>query len=243
MIIFPAIDIKDGKVVRLRRGKFDEVTVYSENPIEVAQKWEAAGAQWLHVVDLDGAQTGVMKNFEIVRSMAQTLRIPIQMGGGIREKANIDRLFSAGVQRVVLGTKAIENRSFLKKILEKWHSRIILSLDCSNGMVALKGWTEVSELKAVDVARDLKTMGVAAIVYTDISRDGMLTGPNIPAMQNLLREVGIPIIASGGVATIEDIQALKKLEPRGLIGVITGKAIYEGRLDLKEAIRLCSPKG
>lgn len=239
MIIFPAIDLKDGQVVRLHQGRFDEVKVYSNDPVAFALQWQEAGAQWLHVVDLDGAKTGVMKNIEWINKITQAVSIPVQMGGGIREVKDIDRLIQAKVARVVLGTKAIQNHTFLKEILDRWSHQIVVSLDCSKGYVALSGWQEVSTLKAEVVARELKSLGLRMIVYTDISRDGTLTGPNLERLQFMLKETQMPIIASGGVSNLGDLQALKPLEKDGLVGVITGKALYEGRLDLKEALSLC----
>ncbi len=243
MMIIPAIDIKDGKVVRLFRGNFENPTVYSDDPIVIAKKWEATGAPMLHVVDLDGALTGFCKNFEIISLMATSVRIPIQVGGGIRSQYDIARFISGGISRVILGTKAIQSREFLKQVLAGWKEKIILSLDCSNGVLAQQGWTQVSNIKATDFAKEIEPLGVSCLIYTDISRDGTLIGPNIEGITEFLEMVKIPIIASGGIASIDDIKDLLQLESQGLIGIITGKAIYEGRLDLKEAIQLCSRKG
>jgi len=239
MIIFPAIDIKDGKVVRLRQGKFDAVTEYSTDPIEVAQKWAAQGAKWIHLVDLDGAQSGAMKNFDIISLIAKCVNIPTQVGGGIRTYEEMMRLFVSGIQRVILGTRAIEDRDFLKKILAEWQDKIAVSLDCSRGMVAQRGWTQVTDLKAADLAKELEALGVKYLIYTDIARDGTLTGPNFEGLNEILDAVNIPVIASGGIASIEDIKKLCALESKGLIGAITGKAIYDGTLDLQSAIKLC----
>lgn len=240
MIIFPAIDIKDGKVVRLAQGKFDEVTEYSGSPAAAAKTWAKKGAQWLHVVDLDGAQAGDMRNTETILSIARSIGIPIQCGGGIRTKEQIRTLLEGGVRRVILGTKAIEDRAFLKEILAQWHDRIAVSLDCSQGMVAQRGWTETSNIKAVDLARELETLGLACLIYTDISRDGMLRGPNIDGLSEIADAADIPLIASGGVSGIDDIKRLMAIQDKGVIGVIVGRAIYEGKLDLKEALELCS---
>lgn len=243
MIIFPAIDIKEGKVIRLSRGKFDEVTVYSEDPVATAKKWEKAGAQYLHVVDLDGAQKGSMKNFNLIADIAKAVKVPIQVGGGIREKDEIVKLFSAGIARVILGTKAIENRKFLKEILTKWRDKIVVSLDCADGLVTQSGWTKTTEIKATEFAEELEGLGLNSLIYTDISRDGMLGGPNFDGLKKILDAVEMQVIASGGVSQLDDIKKLIKLEPYGLTGAIVGKAIYENKLDLKEAIKLCSPKG
>ncbi len=243
MIVIPAIDLKEGKVVRLLRGKVSDMTVYSEDPIAVAKKWEAAGAEILHVVDLDGAIDGVSRNFDLITKIAASVKIPVQLGGGIRNKYDVARYLTSGVSRVIVGTKAVQNISFLKEIVAEWHGQIIVSADCHNGLVALHGWTEVSTLKAVDFAKEIASIGVKCLVYTDISRDGTLGGPNLEGLKEILNNVTISVIASGGVSSLEDIKDLLKLESQGLWGVITGKAIYEGKLDLAQAIKLCSPKG
>ena len=240
MIIFPAIDIKDGKVVRLRQGEFSKVTEYSSDPVAIAQKWVDQGAQWLHVVDLDGAQTGEIKNFDVVAKIARVAKAAVQVGGGIRRKEEIARFFDSGIQRVILGTKIIEDRSFLKDILAQWSKQIAVSLDCQNGMVAQRGWTTVTDLKGAELAKELETAGLRYLIFTDIKRDGMLQGPNFSALEAMLGAVKeTAVIASGGVANLKDIERLLPLKSKGLLGAITGKAIYEGTLDLKSAIRLC----
>ncbi len=245
MIIFPAIDIKDGKVVRLIQGRFNEVTEYSDDPVQMARHWEKQGAQWLHVVDLDGAQTGQMKNFDVICEIVKKVEIPIQVGGGIRELKDIENLiFKAKVSRLILGTRAIEDKVFFEKIVPFKATKIAVSLDCSNGMVAQRGWTTVSDKKAVDFAKELEASGLHCLIYTDISRDGMLTGPNIDELKKILDAAkGTDVIASGGVSSLDDIQKLLDLKRDNLIGVIVGKALYEKKFDLKEAIKLCSPKG
>ena len=240
MIIFPAIDIKDGKVVRLSQGKFDEVTEYSGDPVAMARLWEKKGAQWLHVVDLDGAKTGEMQNGEIILNIARSVSIPIQIGGGIRKKEDIQKLLDGGVSRTILGTKIIEDRIFLKEIIDQWKDKIAVSLDCSNGMIAQRGWTSTSNIKAIDFVGDLESLGLSCLIYTDIARDGMLTGPNFESLEELAMATNIPIIASGGISDIEDIKKLLAMQDKGIIGAITGRAIYEGKLDLKEALKLCS---
>ena len=240
MIIFPAIDIKKGNVVRLLQGKFDEVTEYSGAPTATAKLWEEKGAQWLHVVDLDGAQTGEMQNIDTILRIAQSTNIPVQTGGGIRKKEDIRKLLEGGTARVILGTKAIEDRTFLKEIIDQWKDKIAVSLDCSNGMLAQRGWTSISNLKATDFVKDLEALGLSCLIYTDIARDGMLTGPNFESLIELAETTNIPIIASGGVSNIEDIKKLLTIQDKGIIGAITGKAIYEGKLDLKEAIAVAS---
>jgi len=240
MIIFPAIDIKEGKVVRLAQGKFDEVTEYSGDPVAMARLWEKKGARWLHVVDLDGAKVGEMQNLDIVLNIVQSVSIPVQVGGGIRKKEDIQKLLNGGVARVILGTKIIEDRTFLKEIIDQWSTKIAISLDCSNGMLAQRGWTSTSNIKAIDFAKDLENLGLSCLIYTDIARDGMLAGPNFEGLTKLAEAISIPIIASGGISNIEDIKKLLALQDNGIIGAITGRAIYEGKLDLKEALELCS---
>ncbi|MGE0267237.1 MAG: 1-(5-phosphoribosyl)-5-[(5-phosphoribosylamino)methylideneamino]imidazole-4-carboxamide isomerase [Candidatus Omnitrophota bacterium] len=239
MIIFPAIDIQDGKVVRLIQGKFDRVTEYSHDPISIAKQWESQGAEWLHVVDLDGAKTGQIKNKDIILQVARSVKIPVQMGGGIRTKEDVAFLIEGGIARVVLGTKVIEDTTFLLDILGNWNEKIAVSLDCSGGYVAQQGWTKTSNIKATDLAKELELLGLKCLIYTDIARDGMLSGPNYEGLKALLEATRIPVIASGGIADLDDIKRLKSLESRGVIGAITGKAIYEGKLDLKKALALC----
>ncbi|MCA9408666.1 MAG: 1-(5-phosphoribosyl)-5-[(5-phosphoribosylamino)methylideneamino]imidazole-4-carboxamide isomerase [Candidatus Omnitrophica bacterium] len=239
MIIFPAIDIKDGKVVRLLQGKFDQVTEYALDPFEIAKKWIADGALWLHIVDLDGAKTGVIQNKEKIIKIAQSVNVPIQMGGGVRSAQNIKELIDGGVSRVILGTKVIDDKIFLKEMLDEWKEKIAVSLDCHNGFVAQRGWTSTSSVRALDLVNELETMGLQCLIYTDIARDGMLTGPNYAELEKILAATKIPVIASGGVAHIDDIKRLNKLTSQGLLGAITGKAIYEGKLSLKEALALC----
>ena len=244
MMLIPAVDIKDGKVVRLLRGRFDEVTVYSDDPLATAKKWEEAGAPMLHVVDLDGALTGISKNFEIIAHIAKSVKIPVQVGGGIRTQLDISKLLGGGVARVILGTKAIEGRKFLTEVLHEWKEKVVVSLDCSNGVLAAHGWRDVSSIDVLEFVKDIEQLGVSSLIYTDITRDGTLTGPNVEGIKEILNAVKIPLMASGGISSLDDIKSLLPLETNGLVGIIIGKAIYEGRLDLKEAISsLCSPKG
>ncbi|HLF18521.1 MAG TPA: 1-(5-phosphoribosyl)-5-[(5-phosphoribosylamino)methylideneamino]imidazole-4-carboxamide isomerase [Candidatus Omnitrophota bacterium] len=240
MNVIPAIDIKDGKVVRLAQGKFNKVTIYSDDPLSVAHKWKGMGAQWLHVVDLDGAQLGQLKNFDTIANIIESVQIPIQIGGGVRSQDDIARLIDAGASRVILGTKVLEDPDFIRMEIQKWGDRIAVSLDCSDGKVAKRAWTSTSDVKATDLVKTLEGIGLFCIIYTDISRDGMLSGPNIPAIKEMCEATRIPIIASGGVASLNDIEKLLELSPAGLIGCICGKALYEGTLDLQEAIKLCS---
>lgn len=239
MLIIPAIDIKDGKVVRLIQGNFKEETVYSNNPVSIAKKWINAGAQLIHIVDLDGALTGEVKNFDSIKAIVENAArsIAIEVGGGIRDKETIERLFEIGVERVVLGTKVIEDRDFLKNAVDTWNERVVVGIDASDGNVCTKGWTLKTEIKAADFAKEVQEAGVKNIIYTDISKDGTLKGPNIEGIKDFIKSVNVNIIASGGVSCLDDIKILKSLESDGLTGVITGKALYEGKIDLREAIQ------
>ncbi|MEW6408822.1 MAG: 1-(5-phosphoribosyl)-5-[(5-phosphoribosylamino)methylideneamino]imidazole-4-carboxamide isomerase [Nitrospirota bacterium] len=235
MIIIPAIDLKDGKCVRLLQGKMEESTIYSDNPSEIAKGWQDAGAELIHVVDLDGAFAGEMKNLESIISIRQSVNIPIEVGGGIRDTTTVNRLFSLRIDRVVLGTIAIESPEFLSELCGRFPGRILVGIDARDGWVAIKGWSETTKKKATDLAREIESCGVAAIIYTDIKRDGMLSGPNIKAIREMAESVNIPVIASGGVSDINDIKRLMQLP---IEGVVVGKAIYSGSLDLREAIEL-----
>jgi phosphoribosylformimino-5-aminoimidazole carboxamide ribotide isomerase len=238
MILIPAIDIKGGKVVRLFQGKFSEVTEYSQDPLDVARQWQRMGAQWLHLVDLDGAKDGVMANKQVICQIAKELTIPIEVGGGIRDEQIVKDLIAAGVSRVILGTIVIENREFLKSMLSQYGDKICVSLDCSNGFVAQRGWVSTTTIKATELAVELQAFGLAWMVYTDIARDGTLAGPNLKQLETMLLTVPkIKLIASGGIATLEDVKRLKAM--KGIEAAITGKAIYEGTLDFKEALKVC----
>ena len=237
MIIFPAIDIKDGKVVRLLQGKFDKITEYYENPIDVAKQWQLEGAEWLHLVDLDGAKEGYVKNFDVICQIAKEVNIPIEVGGGIRSEECVEKLIKGGAARVILGTKAVSDRGFLNSVLDQWSDKIAVSLDCYDGFIADQGWTNTTSIKAVDFIKDLEELGLTYVVYTDIARDGMLTGPNFEQLEAICQVSNINIIASGGISNLDDIKQLKTMENSGIIGAITGKAIYEKTLDLAEAIK------
>jgi len=237
MILIPAIDIKDGKVIRLFQGDFNKQTDYDPYPLMAAKRWRDMGAQWLHIVDLDGAKNGVMGNKDHVIYITQKVNIAVQAGGGIRDIQTVDDLIKAGVKRVVLGTRAIEDRQFLKNMLGIYGDKICVSLDCSNGYVAQRGWVSTTNIKATDLALELEAMGLQWMVYTDIARDGTLTGPNYEQLQTMLNTVKkINIISSGGIATLEDVKKLSAM--KGVAAAITGKAIYEGKLDFQEALKI-----
>ncbi|MFH0754971.1 MAG: 1-(5-phosphoribosyl)-5-[(5-phosphoribosylamino)methylideneamino]imidazole-4-carboxamide isomerase [Candidatus Omnitrophota bacterium] len=243
MLILPAIDLKDGKVVRLFKGQFDKVSEYASDPLGMAKRWEDMGAPYLHVVDLDGAQTGERRNQTVIKQIARELKIPVETGGGIRSREVVDDYLNAGIDRVILGTKVVDDRAFLADLLKAWRERIAVSLDCSNGFVAQRGWVETSSVKGTDLAREFVGMGLKYIIYTDIARDGTLEGPNISGLKEMLDVGQVSVIASGGISKADDIRALLALKNKNLFGVITGKAIYEGVLDLKEALDLCQNGG
>jgi phosphoribosylformimino-5-aminoimidazole carboxamide ribotide isomerase len=236
MLVIPAIDLKNGQCVRLLQGRKDAVTAYSNEPAKTAKRWESYGAKLIHIVDLDGAFTGRQTNLDAIIKIRQSVKIPLQVGGGIRNIGNIMNLFSAGIDRVIIGTAAIEDPEFLTYACRNYPGKVLIGIDAKNGMVAIKGWEEVTSLSAKDLVRRLEIFGVAGIVHTDISRDGMLSGPNIDATRDIVESVTIPVIASGGVSCIDDIKNLMKIQ--NLWGAITGKAIYSGAMDLKEAIQI-----
>lgn len=234
MIIIPAIDIKDGKCVRLLQGRPDEVTVYSDDPVSMARHWEEMGAEMIHVVDLDGAFTGAQLNFGAIREISRSVNIPLEVGGGIRDMYRMKELVSIGVDRIILGTSAAQNPDMLKEACREFPGKVFVGVDAKDGKVAISGWVEVTDFPAIDFAKKAEDAGSAGIIYTDISRDGMLTGPNLQAMESMVHALGIPVIASGGVSGLPDIRNLAKI--KGLWGVITGKALYAGTLDLAEAL-------
>lgn len=239
MLLIPAIDLKDGQCVRLRQGRMDETTVFSTNPVEVAQRWVDAGARRLHLVDLNGAFEGKPVNGEVVRAVAAKFpHLPVQIGGGIRDVATVAAYLEAGVQFCIIGTKAVQEPQFVVELCKQFPGHIIVGIDAKNGMVATDGWAEVSRVAAIDLAKQFEQAGVSAIVYTDIARDGMMTGVNVEETAKLAESISIPVVASGGVTNMDDIKALLAVESKGVVGTILGRSIYEGTIDLAEAQRL-----
>lgn len=238
MIVIPAVDLKDGRCVRLSQGRMEQETVYSEHPVQMAQQWESKGAERIHVVDLNGAVAGKPFHQSLIKEMVRSLQIPIEVGGGIRDFDTLENYLSSGVRWVILGTAAFNNRPFIEKACHRFPERVILGIDAKGGKVAIRGWNEVVSLEAIDLAKQVEGMGLSAIIFTDIEKDGMSTGLNFESTQKLSRSTSIPVIASGGVSRIEDIGHLLELEPDGVIGVIVGRALYTGSVDLEEAIRI-----
>ena len=238
MIVIPAVDIKNGKCVRLSQGRMDAETIFSEDPAAMAEKWENEGAELIHVVDLDGAIEKKPQNLVTIKAILQRVHVPTQVGGGIRTIDTVKMFLDIGVRRVIIGTEAIRNPGMVSEACRLFPGRIVVGIDARSGLVAIEGWTHTTQIKAVDLARQFEDVGVTAINFTDIHRDGMQTGPNIPETQRLAEAISIPVVASGGVCVIEDIINLLPLESVGVEGVITGKALYSGTLDLKRAIEL-----
>lgn len=235
MLLIPAIDLKDGRCVRLRQGNMAAETVYSDDVPSVADQWQQAGATVIHVVDLNGAVDGEPRNLPQIEAVMKAVRVRVQVGGGIRNLTTVRRYLNAGVFRVVLGTAALTDRSFLDRACKEFPGQILLGLDARDGKVAVKGWTTVSETKALDLLKELSGFAIGAVIYTDISRDGMLSGPNIPALKEVVEYSSFPVIASGGITSIEDLSAVQSLGPR-IEGAIVGKALYDGKLDYRAAL-------
>lgn len=234
MKIYPAIDLKDGCCVRLVQGAYDKMTVYEKDPVKVAKRWEALGAKALHLVDLDAARNGVRVNEGVVREIVKSISIPVQLGGGIRDTEAVETLLGAGVAQVIIGTAALKDLKWLIQTLQTYKAQIIVGVDAKCGWVATDGWESISKMRAVDYIKQLEEAGLQRIVYTDIAKDGMLQGPNFQMYEELLQEVSLEIIASGGVTTLDDI---KKLKTMGLYGTIVGKALYDGEIDLEEILK------
>ena len=238
MIILPAIDLKEGCCVRLEQGLMEKDTVYHDDPAAQALIWQEQGGEFLHIVDLDGAFAGVPKNREAIKAIVAAIDIPCELGGGVRDLDTIEAYLALGVDRVILGTVAKENPALVEEACRKFPGRIVVGIDAKNGLVAVRGWADVTEKQATELAREMEGFGVEAIIYTDIARDGMMQGPNIKATKALAEAISIPVIASGGVSSLKDIRNLMEIEASGVTGVITGKAIYSGAIDLRKAVAL-----
>lgn len=236
MQLYPAIDIRNGQCVRLRQGQFHNQEVYSSSPVKVAKQRETQGASFIHLVDLDGALHGHGVNEEVIRDIASAVSVPVQVGGGIRTIKDIENKLNLGVNRVIIGTKAVENPAFIKEAISNFGAeRIVIGIDAKNGMVAIEGWEKVSNYNAITLALNMKELGVKTIVYTDISKDGMLQGPNVECTKEMVDMTGLDIIASGGVSSLKDLELVNQV---GVHGAIIGKALYENRINLEEAIQL-----
>jgi phosphoribosylformimino-5-aminoimidazole carboxamide ribotide isomerase len=235
MLIIPAIDLKDGQCVRLMQGNLHQATVYSNDPAAMARQWQDQGAQFLHIVDLNGAFEGEPKNLTHVEAIANAVSIPIQVGGGIRSLDTVRMYLGVGAKRVVMGTTALTNRQLVEEVLELFPERVVVAIDAKNGLVATDGWKTVTGITARETIRSLAGLPLAAVMYTDIAKDGMMAGPNIPSLKIMVEASPVPIIASGGISTLDDIKAIKALGPQ-VMGVILGKSLYEGKIDLAQAI-------
>jgi len=244
MLIIPAIDLKDGECVRLRQGRMDDATVFSSDPVAMATHWVDAGARRLHLVDLNGAFDGEPVNGDVVKAIAKAYpKLPIQIGGGIRNLDTIRAYLDAGVEWVIIGTKAVKEPAFVTEACREFAGHIIVGIDAKDGWVATDGWAEVSGVQATELAKQFEDDGVSAIIYTDIARDGMMQGVNVDATVTMARASSIPVIASGGITSLQDIKALHAVEQEGILGAITGRAIYEGTLDLEDAQHWCDAQG
>lgn len=236
-ILYPAIDLKDGQAVRLYKGDYDQMTVYDKDPASVARRFKEAGASFIHVVDLDGAKEGSQKNRSVIEAIVQASGLPVQVGGGIRTGETLEALFSAGVERAILGTAAVNQPDFVRAALKEYGEKIAIGIDAKDGMVAVNGWLETSSITAIELGRELKAAGATRVIFTDIARDGTLTGPNIPAIVEMAEKTGLGVIASGGIKETNDLIELAKYRNSGVIGSIIGKAIYNGNIELADAIR------
>jgi len=236
MLILPAIDLSDGKCVRLKQGDMNQKTVFSDDPAQMAVRWADAGAQVLHLVDLDGAMVGRSANLEAVGRILEAIEIPVELGGGLRTRDDVARVLDLGVKWAIMGTSALSKPQELTRCLKEFGDRIIVGIDARDGRVAVQGWTETSDVSALDLARKMEALGVRRIIFTDIATDGMLAGPNVESTRAIAEAVSVDIIASGGVTTLNDLRVLKTLERLGVVGAIVGRALYSGTIELAEAI-------
>lgn len=238
MLIIPAIDIKEGKCVRLREGQFENMEIFSDEPVIMAIKWADQGAEMLHVVDLDGARYGRLNNLSLVEQIIRRVGIPVQAGGGIRSYKEVKNLLNLGVSRIILGTILWKNKALAKRLFDEFSEKIIAGIDARDGYIAIEGWQNVTPINALDFAGEMERLGAKRIIYTDIKRDGTLKGPNVANIEKMVKKLNIPLIVSGGVASLADVKKLKKFEDEGLEGVIIGKALYKGSILLEEAIKI-----
>jgi phosphoribosylformimino-5-aminoimidazole carboxamide ribotide isomerase len=241
MDVIPAIDLLEGRCVRLYQGDYGQAQTFDENPVEVARQWAAEGASLLHVVDLDGARAGHPVNLSAIEAIVRAVDVPVQVGGGLRDRTSVATLLKRGVQRVILGTVAVEQPDLVNQLCQEFPERIVVGIDARNGRVATRGWLETSEVAATDLAEGMASSGIAAIIYTDIHRDGTLQGPNLESLRELASRVTVPVIASGGISSVTDLLSLLALEPVGVTGAIVGRALYTGDISLKEALRAVGP--
>lgn len=241
MDVIPAIDLLEGRCVRLYQGDYERSQVFNENPVDVAKQWVDQGAAKLHVVDLDGAKAGKLVNLAAIEAIAQAVSVPIQVGGGLRDRLSVQQLFNIGVQRAILGTIAVEQPQLVQQLCQEFPGQIIIGIDARKGLVATRGWLETSEVLATQLAVQMAELGAVAIIYTDIHRDGTLSGPNLEALRELAAAISIPVIASGGASSVTDLLSLLALEPQGVTGVIVGRALYTGDISLKEALQAIGP--
>ena len=242
MDVVPAIDLLQGRCVRLYQGDYARSQVFNDNPVDVAKQWVDEGASWLHIVDLDGAKTGKIINRTAIEAIVQAVPVPIQVGGGLRDRTSVAQLLEVGVQRVILGTVAVEQPQLVGELSQEFPGQIFVGIDARNGRVATRGWLETSEVLAAQLALQMQDLGAAAIIYTDIHRDGTLQGPNLEALREIAAVVSIPVIASGGVSSVTDLLSLLALEPLGVTGVIVGRALYTGDISLKQALQAIGPQ-
>jgi len=238
MLIIPTIDLRGGRCVRLRQGKAGTEQIFSEDPVSMAKTWERLGAKLIHLVDLDGAFKGKLQNFDLIKAIVKSIKTPVQLGGGLRDSRNITRVFKSGVNRVILGTRAFESPYWVKRLVGKYGKRILVAVDDAGGRLVVKGWKKKTAVGTIDFIEKMQEMGVETFVLTDVKRDGMMKGPNIDSINQVLSRLKIKLIASGGISSKKDLRDLRKLEKKGLVGAIIGRALYTGDLDLKEAIAI-----
>lgn len=238
MIVIPAIDLRGGQCVRLEQGKLEKETIFSRDPVFIAKLWQAQGARMIHIVDLDGAFSGVSQNTRIIKKIIKAIDIPVEVGGGIRNFRVIRKLLGKNIKRVVLGTVAVYDPSLVRKAIEEFGRKVVVGIDAYEGKVAIAGWKDITAVNAIELARKLESWGISEIIFTDITKDGMMKGPNVAGIKKMAKAVNIPIIASGGISSLKDVRRIKKLEKYGVRGMIIGKAIYNGAIKLTDAVRI-----